>query len=534
MPPRKRKTAKKDVKSMFINLNAVLDQVRKDKGIPKEILIEAIESAMVSAARKKYGHTAELEAQYNESDGEIELFQFHNVVENVEDDSTQITVERAKKLDPEAELGDELGEKIDSHQFGRIAAQTAKQVIIQKLREAESDIIYNEYKDRVGELINGIVRRFEKGNLIVDLGRTEALLPHSEQIPSEAYKVGERVQAYFLEIRKSTRGPQIILSRRCSDLIRALFAMEVPEIGESIVEIKNVAREIGSRAKVAVYSKDSDVDPVGACVGMKGSRVQGVVQELRGEKIDIVTWDEDPARFVCNAIAPAEVAKVIIHEKNHSMEIIVPDDQLSLAIGRKGQNVRLAAQLTGWNIDIFNESKHDEMTKRAKMALVKDLDIQESMATVFYNHTFRRTADISGTPLESFLTLPGLNPDELTKIHQRAVEVMNMSLNERPSTIFFKEEEVRLAKVEAERVAAAEAKAKAEAEKAKAEAEAEAEKASSDLETTEEADTPEAEGETVAAETSGEESSKEGDTPKASEESESNENPEDASEKQEV
>ena len=469
MPPRKRKTSKENVKSMFINLNAVLDQVKRDKGIPKEILIDAIETAMVSAARKKYGHDAELEAQYNEELGEVELFQFRNVVENIEVPATQITLPEAQKLDPEAQLGDELGEKLDSYQFGRIAAQTAKQVIIQKIREAESDIIYNEYKDRVGELITGIVRRFEKGTMIVDLGRTEAIIPGSEQVPSETYKTGERIQAYFLELRKGAKGPQLILSRRSPALIRSLFAMEVPEINESIVEIKNVAREVGSRAKVAVYSKDSDVDPVGACVGMKGSRVQSVVQELRGEKIDIVTWDEDPARFVCNAIAPAEVAKVIIHEKDHSMEIIVPDDQLSLAIGRRGQNVRLAAQLTGWNIDIYSETKHEEMTKRAKMALVVDLGIEDSLSSIFYSHAFRTTREIAETPLEEFLTLPGINPDRLTEIHNRAVEVMKMPVEQRPSEIFLREE-ARKAE-EAKQRAEAEAKAQAEA-RAAAEAKA--------------------------------------------------------------
>ncbi len=469
MPPRKRKTSKENVKSMFINLNAVLDQVKKDKGIPKEILVEAIESAMVSAARKKYGHNSELEAQYNEEMGEVELFQFHNVVEKVAEPEKEISLADARKLDSEAQLGDELGEKIDSHQFGRIAAQTAKQVIIQKLREAETDIIYSEYKDRVGELINGIVRRFEKGNIIVDLGRTEALLPVSEQVPSENYKTGERIQAYFMEIRKSSRGPQIILSRRSPELIRSLFAMEVPEISEGIVEIKNVAREIGSRAKVAVYSKDSDVDPVGACVGMKGSRVQGVVQELRGEKIDIVTWDEDPARFVCNAIAPAEVSKVIIHEKDHSMEIIVPDDQLSLAIGKRGQNVRLAAQLTGWNIDIFNETKHEEMTKRMKHGLVADLNVEESMASILFSHAFRTTKDVAETPLEAFLTLPGINADRLKGIHQKATDIMGLPEGERPSVIYFKAEAIRMEaerkKQEEEKKAAAQAAAQASAER---------------------------------------------------------------------
>jgi N utilization substance protein A len=496
MAPRKRKTAKENVKSMFINLNAVLDQVKRDKGIPKEVLVEAIESAMVSAARKKYGYDAELEAQYNEEMGEVELFQFRNVVEEVEEPSKEILIKDAKKLDPEAQVGDELGEKIDSHQFGRIAAQTAKQVIIQKLREAESDLIYNEYKDRVGELITGIARRFEKGTMVVDLGRTEAIIPVQEQVPTENYKTGERIQAYFLELRKGLKGPQLILSRRTPQLIRTLFSMEVPEINEGIVEIKNVSREVGNRAKVAVYSKDSDVDPVGACVGMKGSRVQAVVQELRGEKIDIVTWDDDPAKFVCNAIAPAEVVKVIIHEKDHSMEIIVPDDQLSLAIGRRGQNVRLAAQLTGWNIDIYNETRHDEMTKRAKNALVLDLGIEESLSSIFYSHAFRTTKDIAETVLEEFLTLPGINSDRLKEIHQRAKEVMDLPVVERPSEIFAKQEGERLAaeqkkkekeeKEEAEKRAAEEATAaengESTAEGAEPVAENEEEKISEDAE----------------------------------------------------
>ncbi|MCP5468575.1 MAG: transcription termination/antitermination protein NusA [Deltaproteobacteria bacterium] len=433
---------------MFINLNAVIEQVRKDKGISRDIVIDAVESAMVSAARRKYGHEAELEAQYNEEAGEVELFQFKNVVDEVEEPGLEMTLEEAHKLDPDAQVGDELGQKLDSHQFGRIAAQTAKQVIIQKIRDAEGEMIYNEYKDRVGELINGIVRRIEKGNIIVDLGRTEALLPISEQVPSENYRIGDRIQALFLEIRQSARGPQIILSRKRPELIKALFMMEVPEISEGIVEIKNISREVGNRAKVAVYSRDGDVDPVGACVGMKGSRVQSVVQELRGEKIDIVTWDEDPARFICNAIAPAEVVKVILHEKDHSMEIVVPDDQLSLAIGRKGQNVRLAAQLTGWNIDIFSESRYEDMAQHAKKTLVLDLNIEDSMASLFYSHTFRKVRNIAETPLAEFLTLPGINPDLLTQIHERACEVMRLEERERPSTKYFRELEAQSAAIE--------------------------------------------------------------------------------------
>jgi len=421
MAAKKRKTAKEGVKSMFINLNSVIEQVGKDKGIPKETLVETIESAMLSAARRKYGITAELEAHYNEELGEVELFQFKTVSEFVEDPDAQISLPEAQKLDSEASLGDSLGEKLDSNQFGRIAAQTAKQVIIQKVRDAERDIVYNEYKDKLGELVTGIVRRNEKGNLIVDLGRTEGIMPMKEQVPTENYKVNDRLTAYLLDLKRESRGPQILLSRRNPGLIRALFYMEVPEISEGIVEIKAAAREPGSRAKVAVYSTDSDVDPVGACVGMKGSRVQSVVQELKGEKIDIVNFDNDPARFVCNAIAPAEVSKVIIHEKDHSMEIVVPDDQLSLAIGKKGQNVRLAAQLTGWNIDIFSETKIEELQKVAKMALVEDLGVEESTASILYSHAYRSSQEIAGTTLEEFLTMPGFSDESLKTIHEKAV-----------------------------------------------------------------------------------------------------------------
>lgn len=424
MAGKKRKTSKVGVKSMFINLNSVIEQVGKDKGIPKDTLVETIESAMLSAARKKYGLTAELEAHYNEELGEVELFQFKTISEFIEDPDVQISLAEAQKLDPDATLGDSLGEKIDSNQFGRIAAQIAKQVIIQKVRDAERDIVYNEYKDKVGELVTGIVRQNEKGNIIIDLGRTEAIMPLKEQVQSENYKSNDRITAYLLEIRREARGPQIVLSRKHPGLIRAFFYMEVPEISEGIVEIKAAAREPGLRAKVAVYSSDSDVDPVGACVGMKGSRVQSVVQELKGEKIDIVNYDQDPARFVCNAISPAEVSKVIIHEKDHSMEIVVPDDQLSLAIGKKGQNVRLAAQLTGWNIDIFSESKIEEVQKTAKKALVDELGVEDSLSSILYSHAYRSSRVIASTPVEEFIALPGF-PEELLKtIHEKAVALM--------------------------------------------------------------------------------------------------------------
>lgn len=405
---------------MLQNLTQIIQQVSKEKSIPKEFLVEALESAMLTAARKKYGHEREIEARFNEELGEVELFQFRTVVENVTNEFTEVGVKEAHGLDPDAQIGDSIGEKLDNRFLGRIAAQTAKQVIIQKVRDAERDIVYNEYKNRVGELITGIVRRVEKGNIIVDLGRTEAVLPPREQIKTEDYKSGDRIQAYFLALQRSSRGPSLILSRRDRGLLIKLFEMEVPEIAERIVEIKNAAREPGARSKIAVYSKDSDVDPVGACVGMKGSRVQNVVQELRGEKIDIVSWDPDAAKFVCNAISPAEVAKVIINEKDRSMEIIVPDDQLSLAIGKRGQNVRLAAELTGWNIDIYSESKLDEMAKKAKKTLSEALAVDEGTAMILYSHAFRSPEEIAIATPEELKQIPGMSQAKLEELRTAA------------------------------------------------------------------------------------------------------------------
>ncbi|MDH3976257.1 MAG: transcription termination factor NusA [Deltaproteobacteria bacterium] len=347
---------------MIFDLNRVIEQVGKDKGIDKDVIIEAIEAAMLTASRKKFGSKKDIEAQFNPDVGEVELFQFQTVVEKVEDADNEIGLAEAKELDPDVEVGDSLGIKLPSSEFGRIAAQTAKQVIIQRVRDAERDMIFNEYKDRKGELISGYVRRFEKGNVVIDLGKTEGIMPHKEQIPRESFRSGDRVRCYVVDVKRETKGPQVILSRIHSDFMVKLFTLEVPEIYEGIVEIKGAAREPGSRAKIAVTSKDSQVDPVGACVGMKGSRVQSVVQELRGEKIDIVCWDEDIAKFVCNALSPAEIIRVIVDEDEKAVEVVVPDDQLSLAIGRRGQNVRLAAQLVGWNIDINTESKAEKLS----------------------------------------------------------------------------------------------------------------------------------------------------------------------------
>jgi transcription termination/antitermination protein NusA len=342
------------------NLKHTIDQIVKEKAIDKQVVVEALEQAVLTAANKKYRNTRDLEAHYNEEIGEVELFEFVTVVEEVEDSYKEIDLDEAREVDPEVEVGDSLGMKMDASGFSRIAAQTAKQVIIQRVREAERETIFNEFKDRIGELINGVVRRFEKGDLVVDLGRAEAVLSHKEQAPREVYRQGDRVKALITDLRMTTKGPQILLSRSHPNMLTKLFEAEVPEIAEGIVEVMGVVREPGSRAKIAVYSHDSDVDPVGACVGMRGSRVQNVVSELRGEKIDIIPWSEDIARFACNSLAPAVVSKVYVDEEVREMEIVVADDQLSLAIGKRGQNVRLAAKLIGWKIDIKSESRAAE------------------------------------------------------------------------------------------------------------------------------------------------------------------------------
>jgi N utilization substance protein A len=345
---------------MNINLNHIIDQVVKDKGIDRGVLVEALEAAVLSAANKKYRNTRDLEAHFNDEIGEVEVFEFVTVVDEVENSYQEIDLVEAREIDPDVEAGDSLGMKMDASSFSRIAAQTAKQVIIQKVREAEREGVFNEFKDRLGELVNGIVRRYERGDLIIDLGRTEALLPHREQVPRENYRQGDRVRAYISDVRMATKGPQIILSRTHPGLLIELFKMEVPEVSEGIVEIKAVSREPGSRAKIAVLSNDPDVDPIGACVGMRGARVQNVVSELRGEKIDIINWTPDIARFACAALSPAEVTRVYVDNEEEALEMIVPDDQLSLAIGKKGQNVRLAAKLTGWKIDIMSETRAAE------------------------------------------------------------------------------------------------------------------------------------------------------------------------------
>ncbi len=377
-------------------LARAIEQAARDKGIDKAIIIEALEQALEAAARKRYPLKENIEVHFNEELGELEVFEFKDVVEQVENPESQLTVDQAHLLDPDAQLGDSLGMKLEGGEvLGRIAAQNAKQVILQKVREAEKAIIYEEYKDRKGDLINGIVRRIERGNVIVDLGRTEAIVPRGEQIPRESYRPDERIRAFVLDIQQNTRGPAIVLSRSHPNFIKKLFELEVPEIHEGVVEIKAIAREPGNRAKVAVWSYDKDVDPVGACVGMKGSRVQNVVQELRGEKIDIIQWSEDPAKMIENALSPAEISQVIIDEIDRKMEVIVPDDQLSLAIGRKGQNVKLAVQLTGWNVDIRSETEMVEASRKAKLALKQVPEMSDTAIELLFQAGIESIEDLA-------------------------------------------------------------------------------------------------------------------------------------------
>lgn len=407
------------------NLNRMIDQVAKEKGIGRETLVEALEAALVSAARKKYGNKVELEAQYSDETGEVEVFLFKDVVELVEDATVQIDLATARReLDPEAEVGDQLGVKMETESFGRIAAQTAKQVIIQKVKDAERENIYMEYKDRKQDVVTGMVQRFEKRNLVVNLGRAEAILPFSEQIPREAYRQGDRIRALIMDVRRTQKDPQIILSRAHPAFLVKLFEQEVPEIAEGIVRIVCAAREPGQRAKIGVRSTDSDVDPVGACVGMKGSRVQAVVQELRGEKIDIIPWNDDPARFVCNALQPAEISKVIIDSDTNTMEVIVGDDQLSLAIGKKGQNVRLAAKLTGWKIDVRSESKEEKITGESFERLLAIDGMDEGTATILFENGYRTPEDIAKASLAELTSFIGITEDRGSRLLEGALDYL--------------------------------------------------------------------------------------------------------------
>ena len=448
------------------NLLQAIDMVAKEKGIDRARLVKTIEEAILKAAQSVFGPNRELQATFNEETGQVDLFQFMTVVDDVSDDEREIALEDAQAKGLEAELGEELGFQIFWHptdakkaaeqdkefgdllmvkqarsQFGRIAAQTAKQVLIQRVRDEERDLIFQEFKDKKGELIKGVVRRFEKGNnIIVDLGRTEGILPFREQTPRETYRPGDRIVALLKDIDREARGPQIILSRGDGKLVEKLFESEVPEIYEGIVKIVACAREPGARSKIAVMSRDADVDPVGACVGMKGSRVQAVVQELRGEKIDIVPWDRDPARFVCAAIQPAEVNKVIVNEADGRMELVVPDEKLSLAIGRKGQNVRLAWHLTGWKLDIISESKFKQMEEEAITQLGRIDGVSEAVARNMYRMGFRALEEVAEATEQEIGGIQGVGAENAAKIREAAEKTMETLRQERISTASSKTE----------------------------------------------------------------------------------------------
>jgi transcription termination/antitermination protein NusA len=399
---------------MFSDLNRMIELLGKEKGIEKQVIVEAVVQGMLVAARKVYGTYREIEASYNDDTGEVELFQFNEVVpeEDFEDEEIEITLKDAKKLDPEAQLHDHIGIKLDTTDLGRIAAQTAKQIIMQKVRDAEREIIFNEFEARKGEVASGIIRRIERGHIVVDLGRTEAVIPPREQIPGESFKPGDRIQGHLLDVRQTTKGPQIIMSRACSDYLVKLFEAEVPEIYDGIVQIMAAAREPGQRAKIAVYTKDSAVDPVGACVGMKGSRVQTIVQELKGEKIDIIEWDEDITRFACNALAPAEISRVFLDESQREMEIVVTDSQLSLAIGKKGQNVRLASKLTGWKIDIISEANASARTAESIFNLMLIPNMTDTMAQNIFQSGFGSFQSLAEADLNEITGIPGYESEE--------------------------------------------------------------------------------------------------------------------------
>ena len=411
---------------MLQELKRLIEQMGKDRGIDKLIITEALEAAMLTAARKKLGPDVDIEAHYNDDAGEIEVFQFKTVVDKVLDPETQISKEDARKtLDEGAEPGDSLGMKIETSSFGRIAVQMAKQIIIQRVKDAERDNIYDEYKDRKGELINGFVQRFEGGNIIVNLGRAEGVVPPMEQIHRETYKRGERIRSYLFEVKKNTKGAQILLSRTHPAFLKALFEVEVPEISEGLIDIVSVAREPGKRGKIAVKAKDKDIDPVGACVGMRGTRVQSVVQELRGEKIDIIPYTEDAAKFVSSALSPAKVNRVFVDEENRAMTVIVPDDQLSLAIGKNGQNVRLAVKLTGWKIDVKSETMAAEKDDDGQKALTKIPGIGPAMAEKLFAEGIKSIAMLAAMEPEALSEIPGVGEKTSKEWIEEAIRLLD-------------------------------------------------------------------------------------------------------------
>lgn len=406
----------------------IADAVAREKGIGREQVIEALENAVQVAGRRKYGHEHNIKAEIDRKSGEIKLYRIIEVVEIIENENTQITLAEAKRRDKSLEIGSEIRDRLPPIDIGRISAQTAKQVIVQKVRDAERDKQYDEYKDRVGEIISGSVKRVEYNNVTVDFGRTEAFLRRDELIPRETFRAGDRIRAYVYDVRREKTGPQIFLTRTRPEFMAKLFAQEVPEIYDGIIEIKAVARDPGSRAKIAVYSHDASVNPVLSCVGVRGARVQAVVSELQGEKIDIIEWSQDPATFVVNALSSAEVSKVVIDESKERIEVVVPDDQLSLAIGRRGQNVRLASQLVGWNIDILTEevesNRRAEEFKTLSQMFVDSLNMEEVIAHLLVTEGFTTVEEVAYVPIEDLTAIEGFDENVAGELRTRAREFL--------------------------------------------------------------------------------------------------------------
>ena len=416
---------------MSLELKKAIDQISKDKGLDRAMLVETLEEAVRTSVLRKFGEDIDVEVSFNEESGELDVFQFKIVVteDDLEDEDSQIALEDARKHDPSVQVDDEMGFRLRVEDLGRIAAQSAKQVIIQRMRDAEQGIIYEEYKDRINEIVSGIIQRRDKAGWIINLGRTEALLPKEEQIPREHYKRGDRVQALLIDVRKEGRGPQVIVSRSHRDYMAALFRREVPEVDDGVVQIMGVARDPGSRAKVAVMSRDRDVDPVGACVGVRGSRIQNIVQELRGERIDIVVWSQEIATYARNALSPAMITRIVVDEAESLLEVIVPDDQLTNAIGRKGQNVKLAAKLLGWKIDIYTETRYNEANAIGhgleQLASVAEVALESFVAAGLTS--FEAISEASD---EDLMTVPGITVEKIANV-RAAVNFLRPNLEEK-------------------------------------------------------------------------------------------------------
>ncbi|WP_415718517.1 transcription termination factor NusA [Maridesulfovibrio sp.] len=434
---------------MGSELKKAIDQISKDRGIDRDLLIDTLEEAVRSSVARKYGDAMDIEVNFNEEAGEIEVYQFKVVAEEVEDEISEITLEEAKEHDPNVQIDDEMGFKLKVEDLGRIAAQSAKQVIIQRMRDAEQEIIYDEFKNRMNEIVSGIIQRRDRTGWIINLGRTEAVLPKNEQIPRERYKRGDRVQAFIIDVQKESRGPQIVVSRSHPDYMTALFKREVPEVDDATVKIMGVARDPGLRAKVAVNSLDRDVDPVGACVGIRGSRIQNIVQELRGERIDIVVWSQDIAKYAQNALSPAVITRIAVDEDEKTLEVVVPDDQLTVAIGRKGQNVKLASRLLGWKIDVFTESRYGEMN-----AASKGMDQVASVAEIpvdnFISAGFETVSQVANASEEILMSISGMTPSKVSDI-KSAIMLLGIGADEEETVEeAFQQEKVTEAPADAE------------------------------------------------------------------------------------